>query len=60
MIGSIIVTIVFVAGCSITTTGEGSWEIYGGIRTKQISETPTNVEIKPVDSFIWRLFGTTD
>jgi hypothetical protein len=48
-----IVTLLFSAflligttGCSVTTSGEGSWEIYGGFRTKQHSPKPANVTIK--------------
>lgn len=33
-------------GCTITTTGEASWEIYGGVRTRQHSDTPAKVEIQ--------------
>lgn len=32
------------SGCSLTTTGESSREIYIGVRTKQHSETPAKVE----------------
>ncbi|RLC88977.1 MAG: hypothetical protein DRJ03_00005 [Chloroflexi bacterium] len=33
-------------GCAFTTTGEASWEVYGGIRTRQLSEEPAKVEIE--------------
>ena len=33
-------------GCTITTTGEGSWEVYGGVRTKQHSEGPAKGEFE--------------
>lgn len=33
-------------GCSTTTTGEGTWEAFCGIRTKQIGKTPAKVELK--------------
>lgn len=41
-------------GCSITTTGDGSWEIYGGVRTQTEGEGPASVVIKStvVDSLI--------
>lgn len=34
------------AGCALTTTGEGSWEIYGGVRTTQTSDQPAEVKIR--------------
>lgn len=33
-------------GCTITTTGEASWEVYGGVRTRQHSDQPAKVEIQ--------------
>jgi (2Fe-2S) ferredoxin len=33
-------------GCALVTANEGSWEIYAGIRAKQISEEPARVEIQ--------------
>lgn len=33
-------------GCAITTTGEANWEVYGGIRTRQLSEGPASVEFQ--------------
>jgi hypothetical protein len=33
-------------GCSVITSGESSWEVYGGVRTKQISDEPGKVEVK--------------
>lgn len=33
-------------GCALTTTGEGSWELYFGIRTRQHSEQPAKVELQ--------------
>lgn len=47
----------FITGCGFVTSGEGSWEIYGGFRTKQYSTEPANISIqsdvldKIVDSF---------
>lgn len=44
-------------GCAIITGNEGSWELYVGVRTKQIGNKPARVEIqstvveKIVDSF---------
>lgn len=35
-----------ISGCSFTTTGEANWEVYGGVRTRQLSEEPASVEIK--------------
>lgn len=48
------VAIFFLSGCSITTIGESSREIYIGIRTKQHSEQPAKTEIQSsvVDKFI--------
>lgn len=34
------------AGCSVATTGKGSWEIYGGVRSTQEGPTPVKVELK--------------
>ncbi len=33
-------------GCSITTTGKGAWEIYGGVRSTQEGPKPAKVELK--------------
>jgi len=33
-------------GCALTTTGEGSWEIYFGVRSKQHSAQPVKVELQ--------------
>lgn len=33
-------------GCAFTTQGDGSWEIYAGIKTKQHSEQPAKVTIE--------------
>lgn len=44
-------------GCVVTTAGEGSWELYGGFRTKQYGKEPAKITIKSnvvdkiVDSF---------
>lgn len=46
------------AGCTVTTSGESSWEVYTGIRARQTGETPASVSIestvvdKIVDSLI--------
>jgi len=32
------------SGCSITTTGDASWEIYCGVRTTQKGDAPANVQ----------------
>ncbi len=46
-------------GCSVVTSGESSWEMYGGVRTKQHSEEPAKVEVKSsvvdklIDMFSW-------
>ncbi len=33
-------------GCMINTTGEANWEVYGGVRTRQLSEEPASVEFQ--------------
>lgn len=33
-------------GCAFTTTGKASWEVYGGVRTEQLSDEPSKVEIE--------------
>lgn len=33
-------------GCAFPTTGEAVWEVYGGVRTRQLSEEPAKVEIQ--------------
>ena len=42
------------SGCAVTTTGEASWELYGGVRTRQHSEEPAKVEVESsvVDSIV--------
>lgn len=35
-----------ITGCTIGTVGEGSWEVYGGVRTKQHSTTPSKITIQ--------------
>lgn len=32
-------------GCAFTTVGEANWEIYGGVRTRQLSEEPAKIEV---------------
>lgn len=46
-----------VTGCSFTTTGEANWEVYGGVRTRQLSEESASVEIQSsvVDKVIYSL-----
>lgn len=34
------------SGCAVTTTGEASWELYGGFRTRQYSEKPAKAELQ--------------
>lgn len=36
-----------VMGCTISTTGSASWELYFGFRTTQNSEEPSKVEFGP-------------
>lgn len=33
-------------GCAAITSGSGSWEIYGGVRTKQDGDKPAKIEIQ--------------
>lgn len=33
-------------GCTLSTTGSASWEVYTGIRHQQISEEPAKVAIE--------------
>lgn len=33
-------------GCAVTTAGEASWEMYGGVRTRQHSDEPAKVNIQ--------------
>lgn len=33
-------------GCSVTTEGKGEWEVYAGVRTRQIGDKPASVSIK--------------
>ncbi|KKN91215.1 hypothetical protein LCGC14_0220830 [marine sediment metagenome] len=35
-----------IMGCTITTAGEASWEMYGGFRTRQHSDIPAKVTIQ--------------
>lgn len=37
---------VWALGCSVSTTGSASWEMYGGFRTIQDSEVPSKAELK--------------
>ena len=34
------------SGCHVITKGNSSWEVYGGVRTEQISEEPASVGIE--------------
>jgi hypothetical protein len=49
--------LIYTLGCSLGTTGTGSWEIYTGVRTEQIGEQPPKITIestvvdKIIDSF---------
>ncbi len=33
------------AGCAVTTEGNSSWEVYGGLRMNQDSEKPAKVSV---------------
>lgn len=33
-------------GCTVTTAGEGSWELYGGFRTRQHGEKPVKITVQ--------------
>jgi len=36
----------FTTGCTIITSGKGSWEIYAGVRTTQEGDEPAKVQIE--------------
>lgn len=46
------------SGCVVTTSGDASWEIYCGVRTKQHGNEPSAIELKSklvekmIDSFV--------
>lgn len=42
------------AGCAVITSGEGTWEVYAGVRTKAVWEKDAKVEIqsKVVESWV--------
>lgn len=49
MIRSMILMVFFVigiSGCAVTTTGSATWELYGGVRTEQQSEAPSEVKVE--------------
>ncbi len=35
-----------ITGCTASTSGESTWEVYGGFRARQIGETPASVSVQ--------------
>jgi len=47
---------VWATGCSVTTTGSTSWEMYGGFRTINDGKVPAKIEFK--SSVVDKILGT--
>lgn len=49
-------------GCAVVTKGHGSWEVFMGVRTEQISEEPASfgVESEILEDAVSALLGTKE
>lgn len=43
---AILLLTVCLTGCTIKTAGHASWEVYGGVRTRQHGDKPAKISIQ--------------